>query len=237
MKVSGIAAALSWVAFAACARGVNTSPDQTLTVHGSARAAAPALAPLQTNRVAQSAMVATGDPASLRVKMYALYIGPYADCSGMELVQDYGDAADYRDLVQNPLLFSAAAGEDTYNCVAMRLSDVIRFTPATTFSSCVAGTEYARDIYREGESDWKDVGLNTVVGSGTLDEPVEDHATVFMTTDTSAAIALGFSSHQVVPLGGSLIAPAATTFHWNGEGSVVDESGRCSIEPGQPSFE
>ncbi len=33
------------------------------------------------------------------------------------------------------------------------------------------------------------------------------------------------------------ILPAAMTFYWNGDGTVVGESGRCSIEPGHPSFE
>lgn len=234
MKISFLAAALACAAFAACSQNPAAS-DPTLIVHGSA--GAPAAAPLRANRVVQGVAIATGDPSSLRVKMYALYISPNADCTAMELVQDNGDAAPYKDLVQSPLLFSAAATAGSYECVAMRMSDVVKFTPATTFSTCTAGTEYTRDVYREGESDWKDVDLNTVVGSGTLDDPVDDHATIFMTTDPTAAIARGISENQVIPLGSALVIPAATTFYWNGDGTVLDDSGRCSIDPGHPSFE
>lgn len=235
MKVSFFAAALACAASAACSQNPAAS-DPTLTVHGSA-GSAPAAAPLRASRVVQGVAIATGDPTSLRVKMYALYISPNADCSAMELVQDYGTSAAYKDLVQNPLLFSTSASSGSYECVAMRMSDVIEFTPATTFSTCTAGTEYTRDVYREGESDWKDVDLNTVVGSGTLDDPVDDHATIFMTTNPTAAIGRGISENQVIPLGSALVIPAATTFYWNGDGTVQDEDGRCSILPGSPSFE
>ena len=234
MKISSIAAALACAASAACSQTA-AAPDQTLTVHGSA--GAPTAVSLRASRAQVGVAIATGNPSSLRVKMYALYISPNADCSAMELVQDYGDAAPYKDLVQNPLLFSAATAAGSYACVAMRMSDVIEFTPATTFSSCTAGTEYTRDVYRAGESDWKDVDLNTVVGSGTLDAPVDDHATVFMTTDTTAAIARGISTNQTILLATPLVVPAATTFYWNGDGTVVDDNGRCSIDPGRPSFE
>jgi hypothetical protein len=234
MKIPFFAAALACAASAACSQN-SVGPNPTLTVRGAA-GAAPVAAAIRANRVGQVA-VATGDPASLRVKMYALYISANADCSAMDLVQDYGTSAAYKDLVQNPLLFSTSASSGSYECVAMRMSDVIEFTPATTFSTCTAGTEYARDVYREGESDWKDVDLNTVVGSGTLDDPVDDHATIFMTTNPTAAIARGISKNQVIPLGGALVIPAATTFYWNGDGTVQDEDGRCSILPGSPSFE
>lgn len=59
-----------------------------------------------------------------------------------------------------------------------------------------------------------------------------------LTTNTESAIVRGFSPNQVIPLQHSLVVPAATTFYWNGEGSVVSvESYPCSLQPGRPTFE
>ena len=103
--------------------------------------------------------------------------------------------------------------------------------------ACVAGTEYPGDIYRAGETDWKDIDLNQIIGSGTDSVPVDDHVTIVMTRDTAAAIARGFSTHQVIDLASDLIAPGQSTFYWNGQGSVVDEGGQCGVNPGHPSFQ
>lgn len=213
------------VLFAACTS--SSSPSAEFTVRGSA-GAPPAPA---------AALMATGDPAALRIGVYALYISPNADCSSPVLVQDYGATPHVTDFVGNPVLFTGSPAVGAYQCVAVKMSDVIRVVPDTTFGVCVAGTEYSGDIYREGQSDWKDVDLNSIVGTGTDSVPADDRVTLIMTRDTAAAQARGFSTNQVLTLSSDLVVPAQSTFYWNGQGTVTDDGGQCGVNPGHPSFQ
>jgi hypothetical protein len=179
----------------------------------------------------------SGDPAQLLIGMYALYISPNADCSAAVQVQSYGTTASIKDFVAHPTLFSGDPAPGSYQCVAIKMSDVITVVPASTFGNCTAGTSYPGDIYRDGESDWKDIDLNPIVGTGTDSVPADDHVLLVLSRDTTAAIARGFSTNQVLPLGSDLVSPSHSTFYWHGEGTVVDEGGQCGVYPGHPSFE
>lgn len=216
---------------AACSSTATTdATTPTLTVHGSAGAPPAAAAG------AMASSMAAGDPASLTLGTYALWISVNEDCSSPVLVEDHGAAVVNKDFVANPVLFTGTPPAGAYKCVAIRMSDIIRFTPASSFGTCVLGTEYAGDIYREGESDWKDVDLNTVVGHGTDSVPVDDHITLFMTRNRDAVIARGMSPHQVILLASDLGVPGQSTFYWNGQGTVSSEGGSCGINPGHPEF-
>ncbi len=212
---------------AACAAGTD-SPSTLFTVHGSAGAP-----PVPF----RASVMSTGDPAALRIGVYALYISPNADCSSPVLVQDYGATASDKDFVAIPVLFTGSPAEGAYQCVAIKMSDVIRVVPDTSFGNCVAGTEYPGDIYRAGETDWKDVDLNQIIGTGTDTVPADDRVTIILTRDTTAAIARGFSTHQTLGLGSDLIVPGQATFYWNGQGTVTDAGGQCGVNPGNPSFQ
>ena len=219
------------VVLGACS-GSAVAPLQTLTVYGSA-GAPPVLSPAAVD---SAPGVESGDAASMLVVLYALWVSPSGDCSDPVLVEDDGDVAPYKDLVQNPTLFSGTPPVGTYRCIIVRMSDVLRMVPAGSFGPCVAGTEYSADIYRDRETDWKDVNLNPIVGHGSETTPVNDHVTVFLTRDTEAAISRGISGNQVVFLGSDLVVPTSSTFYWNGQGFVVNEGGRCSLQPGHPEF-
>ncbi len=226
-----VAAAASLVTLAACSTATDgLAPSANFTVHGSA-AAAPG-----TSAAMAAPSATTGDPSSLTIGMYALYISANEDCSAPVLVDDHGATPQNKDFYSNPVLFSGSPAAGAYQCVAIKMSDVIRMKPATSFGNCVAGTEYAGDIYREGETDWKDVNLNPIVGTGTDSSPADDHVTIFLTRNPAAAIARGLSQHQVLHLGSNLIVPGQSTFYWNGQGTVVDEGGQCGINPGAPDF-
>jgi hypothetical protein len=215
------------------------APSNTLTIKGAATAAPKAAATVSRTAAAYmppDSGLPTGDPASMTIGLYALYISPNADCSSPVLVSDNGTTAVQKDFVQTPVLFTGSPAAGTYKCVMLKMSDVLHMKPATSFGPCVTGTEYAGDIYRDGETDWKDPQLNQVVGHGTDSLPVDDHVTIFMTRDTSAAYARGISPHQTIALGSDLIVPGQSTFYWNGQGSVWSEHGMCSLQPGQPEF-
>jgi hypothetical protein len=225
---------------AACSSSPS-SPDASLTVLGSAAAPAgmtSAHRSLQGRSLSFAAAVTTGDPASVLIGMYALWISPNADCSNAVLVQDYGSSPAVKDFVAGPVLFTGEPAAGTYECIVIKMSDAIDFSSASAFGACSTGVVYHQDIYREGESDWKDVNLTTIVGSGTDDAPGDDHVAIVITTDTTAAITRGFSTNQVVPLASPLVVPGSSTFYWNAEGSVTTEDGRpCGLMPGAPAFE
>jgi hypothetical protein len=184
-----------------------------------------------------------GDPSSIKIGLYALWISQNADCSNAVLVQDNGSTAEYKDFVAKPTLFTGSPAAGSYSCVAIKMSDVIKFESATAFGECATDTEYANDIYREDNSGdpsgvFKDIDLNPITASGTDAQPVDDHVTIVMTRDPEAAIARGFSPNQVIPLGSNLVVPGSSTFVWGGAGTVRTAPGQgCGLEPGSPSFE
>jgi hypothetical protein len=223
-----------------CSDGAQ-APADSLTIHGSG-SAAPALATgataamVRTPAAAFSEAVLSGDPASMSVGMYALYISANEDCSEPILVADYGATAQIKDFMQSPVLFTGTPAAGTYKCVIFRMSDVIGMVPATSFGACVAGTFYEGDIYRDGQNDWKDQDLNPIIGTGTDEAPLDDHVAIFLTGNPAAVEARGASENQTVLLHSDLIVPGQSTFYWNAQGSVTAEGGACGIQPGQPEF-
>jgi hypothetical protein len=227
---------------AACSSEGAIGSTPSLTVTGSA-GAPPALlsamaAPRRPVSFSNASFVISGDPSAVRIGMYALWISSNGDCSSPTLVQDYGDAGEVKDLVQNPVLFSAEAADATYECVIIRMSDVVGFESASSFGTCEENVAYEQDIYREGQTDWKDADLNPIIGTGTDSLPSNDHVALVMTTDPTAAIGRGFSSNQVIALASPLVVPGQSTFYWNGQGSVTSEPGYpCGLQPGAPAFQ
>ncbi|MFL5493219.1 MAG: hypothetical protein ACJ8DC_02435, partial [Gemmatimonadales bacterium] len=208
----------------ACSDGAQ-APADTLTIHGSG-SAAPALATgslasLVASPTPAADSITSGDPASMSVGMYAMYISANEDCSEPILVADYGATAQPKDFMQSPVLFTGSPAAGTYKCVIFKMSDVIGMVPATSFGACVAGTFYQGDIYRDGETDWKDAELNPIIGTGTDDAPLDDHVAIFLTGNPAAVEARGVSENQVVLLHSDLIVPGQSTFYWNAQGSVT----------------
>jgi hypothetical protein len=237
----GLGMALVAGLVSACADTGTSAGAVSLTIMGAAGAPPTAVAPSLSGHGPFGSPPDTtllhGDPASLTIGMYGLWISTHDDCSSPMLVDDNGTTAVDKDLAVNPVLFTGNPPDGSYRCVMIKMSDVLRMVPDSSFGSCVAGTEYSGDIYREGQSDWKDVNGNTIIGTGTDSLPVDDHVTIFMTRDTTAAIARGISTNQTIALGSDLVVPTASTFYWNGTGSVVSGGGQCGINPGNPSFQ
>jgi hypothetical protein len=226
-----VAAAL----FTGCSEGALTpSVGASLTVLGAG-------IPASASRLALSppvdTLVQTGDPASFTLGMYAMWISPNDDCSAPVLVADYGSVPAPKQMLNSPVLFTGSPPDGTYRCLAIKMSDVLAMTPATTFGDCVAGTEYSGDIYRDGDSSWVDVNGDMIVGTGTDSIPVDSRVTIFLTRDTVAAIAHGTSPNQTLQLDSNLEVPSVSTFVWDGRGSVISGYGQCGLNPGRPSFQ
>lgn len=217
----------------ACSAADTTTPGGStpaLVVYGSGTAAGASL------KMDGDSGITFGPAASLTIKLYALYISTHADCSSPQLVQDLGAAGVDKDFMTNPVLFEGTPASDTYQCVMMKMSDVLNMKPGATFGACVAGANYAGDIYRAGESDWVDVNLGHITGTGTDDVPADDHVTIFMSRDTAAAMARGISPHQLLPLQSSLVVPGQTTFRMDASNAVATNGVQCGIEPPVMSF-
>jgi len=232
LSTAGILAILAALTLSGCSEAVSTGSDGTpaFVVYGSG---APAGASLRDGGDSGAVF---GPASSLTIKLYALYISANADCSAPQLVQDLGAVGADKDFMTNPVLFEGTPAAGTYQCVMMKMSDVLRMKPGATFGACVSGTEYTGDIYRDGESDWVDSNLNPIVGTGTDEAPVDNHVTIFMTRDTAAAIARGISHNQLVPLQSNLIVPGQTTFHMDASNAVATDGVQCGIEKPVMSF-
>ncbi|MES2305674.1 MAG: hypothetical protein V4558_09205 [Gemmatimonadota bacterium] len=229
------------VAFALAACGSETTtlpignppppPAPALVVYGAGSAAAASL----LNDPGQN--LTFGPASSLTMKLYALHISANADCSNPVLVQDLGAAGVDKDFMTNPVLFTATPASGTYQCVMFTMSDVLKMKPGTSFGGCVAGTEYAGDIYREGENDWVDVNGNSITGTGTDEVPVDSHVTIFFTRNVAAAQARGISENQLVELQSSLVVPGQSTFRMDASHAVATDGVQCGIEKPVVSFQ
>lgn len=178
-----------------------------------------------------------GSAASLTMKLYALYVSANADCSSPVLVQDLGANGATKDFMTNPALFSGNPAAGTYQCVMFKMSDVLTMSPSTSFGGCVAGTQYAGDIYREGENDWVDENGATIVGTGTDEAPLDSHVTIFITRNPAAAMARGISEHQVVELQANLVVPAQSTFRMDASNAVATDGTQCGVEKPVMTFQ
>jgi hypothetical protein len=222
---------LSCAALAGCA-AEPLAPDATFVLHGSGHAppADPGVKSPQSNHGG------TLNPVSLAVGLYALSLSASADCSAPVVVEDHGAAPAIVDFMASPLLFSGSPPDGDYACVMLRMSDVIHFQPDGSDGDCAAGIDYTSDIYREGESDWRNEQGKFVVGHGSDRDPVDDGVTLFLTTDPRAVLQRGMSLHQTLALGAPLSVPGSSTFYWDGTGSVGSAAGECGIDPGSPTF-
>jgi hypothetical protein len=219
------------------------APESQLVIYGSshpAPAAAVAVGPRLAYRLTDPAMMVTDSaaPSHLAIVMYALYVSPNADCSAAVLAQDYGAAGQVKDFAAGPVLFAAEPSAGAYACIAFRMSDVLLMQPERSFGACDASVTYDGDIYRDGESDWIDVDGASVIGHGG-DGPgqgVDDHVTIFFSSDTAAALARGISRHQLVPMAAPLVSPGQSTMYWDMSGAVQEEGGQCGILPRPITF-
>ncbi len=235
------AVALAGLLTAACSDApVETPAADQLVIYGSSHAAPAAAVHGRGAALSASAMATdSAAPAHLNITMYALYLSSNADCSDPVLVQDYGAAGQVKDFAANPVLFSAEPAAGTYGCMGFVMSDVLVMQPERSFGPCDASVTYDGDIYRDGESDWLDVHGEPIIGHGGdgMGQGVDDHVTIFFSADTSAALARGISSNQLVPMSSPLVAPGQSTMYWDMAGAVQDEGGQCSILPRPITFQ
>lgn len=247
--LAGVLIALAVFVIWACGGGGGGGGDAStgsLTITGS-----PTAVTLSGMGRSAATSLINGTPSSVKIKAYKIYLAENADCSNPVLVADNSATADYVDLMSRPTLFSASSvAPGTYNCMIVKMSDILKFTPdavAEEASSgvCTAGQEYTYDIVKvetPPESLYDIETGETIPGAGTFGVPVEQTVFLFGTTDCTTMDEKGTCStpnsvttanpsvhyHQMFKSANPIVITAGQSteaelvFDFTDRGSVVD---------------
>jgi hypothetical protein len=128
------------------------------------------------------------DASSLKLQVYAVMLSTSPLCSNPVTVFSSATATEV-DFLSNPTLGSGNPADATYNCVVIKMADIIKFTPSASSGSCVAGTEYVADICRAdngGTTHAPDAPGAVTTCTGTDPAPQADTVYLYLTTNASA---------------------------------------------------
>lgn len=181
------------------------------------------------------------DPSSVKVKVFAMALSTNTDCSNPTVV--FEDSAGREvDMLQAPEIGSGDASDNTYECIIMKMSDIIKFTPASTEGSCTAGSENILDVCQTGATT-----TNLDTGSATFNAAVncttsttsEETVTLFLSTGATStsgnlnSFVQPTSSSNGLRLNGAFTVSgsSAAEFVVNGNGKVDGSGATCQMEP------
>lgn len=182
------------------------------------------------------------DASSLKLQVYAVMLSTSPLCSSPVTVFSSPTATEV-DFLAAPTLGSGNPPDATYNCVIIKMSDLIKFTPSSTAGLCVGGTQYTADVCRtdnSGSTQAPDaVGAPTAC-RGTDAAPVSDPVYLYLTTNPSAGTGgntfmqpTDASStnglHLTAPL--VIAGTAKSKFIVNATGKVGDDGVSCGMNP------
>jgi hypothetical protein len=156
------------------------------------------------------------DPGYVKVKVFEIRVAASADCSnGMTVFQNA--APGYLDMVNNPTLGSGAIPNGTYNCVMMKMSDFIHFTPKTdntppwSNNVCHVGSDSVADVGHDSIATAPDGTVQTLGNKGT-----ENIVWLYIRTGAPT----GQNINAFIPTGGiPLISPLVV--HGDGAHTMV----------------
>jgi len=183
------------------------------------------------------------DASSLKLQVYSVMLSTSALCTSPVTVFSSATPTEV-DFLAAPTLGSGNPPDATYNCVIIKMSDLIKFTPSASAGLCTAGAQYTADVCRSdngGTTQAPDaVGAPTVC-TGTDAAPVSDPVYLYLTTNATAGTGGGNTFMQ--PTGTSsanglnLTAPlvlagtARSKFVVNATGKVGSDSVGCGMNP------
>lgn len=217
------------VVFMACGSG-STGPDGdggAFVIRGSASATASSIAQINV------------DPTTFSVAFLEIRLSSNTDCSGPYVTVLTASPARRVDMTSNPEIVRVEGlPEGSYPCLAMRISDLLGFVPATTEGGCTGGASYTHDTYRAGNETvaFKDINGNPITARGTEATPLEDPIWTFASTDPSAVEGRGYSQNQIIPLSAQLVVPGSTTFYWDASNALQSTGDGCDIVAGELGF-
>ncbi|MEO8312194.1 MAG: hypothetical protein ABI520_13555 [Caldimonas sp.] len=182
------------------------------------------------------------DASSLKLQVYSVMLSTSAQCTSPVTVFSSAAATEV-DFLATPTLGSGNPPDATYNCVIIKMSDLIKFTPSSTSGLCTAGTQYTADVCRSdngGTTQAPDAVGAPNACTGTDAAPVSDIVYLYLTTNASAGTGgstfmqpTGAASTNGLNLTSALtIAGAAKSkFIVNATGKVGDDGVSCGMNP------
>ena len=134
------------------------------------------------------------DPTEVLISVYSIGLSTNADCSSPTIVLNNGSTPVEYNFTSTPQLGSAAVANGTYNCMIIKMSDIIKFRPATTSGTCTAGTQYTIDVCRAGSGTYTPLTISGTTGTygtagtactGSTGTPANDQVTLFLSTQST----------------------------------------------------
>jgi hypothetical protein len=192
--------------------------------------------------VALSSQVMALDASSLKLKVSAVMMSTSPLCTSPVTIFSSTVPVEV-DFLAAPTLGSGNPADGSYQCIIIKMSDNIKFTPSTSSGSCIAGTEYVADVCRSDNSGTTRApdslaSATSCTGNGTT--AIEDTVYLYLTTNTSAGTGgntflqpATFSSTDGINLTAPLVisGSARSKFVVNATGKVDGSSGSCGMNP------
>ena len=183
----------------------------------------------------------TIDASSLKLQVYSVMLSTSPLCTNPYTVFSSASATEV-DFLAAPTLGSGNPPDATYNCVIIKMSDIIKFKPSSTSGLCVAGTEYVADVCRtdnSGSTQAPDSSTRTAC-TGTDAAPQSDAVYMYLTTNASAGTGgeaflqptdanSSYGLHLTAPL--VIAGNAKSKFIVNATGKVGSDSVSCGMNP------
>ena len=197
--------------------------------------------------LAAAALVSTSamalDASSLKLQVYSVMLSTSAQCTSPVTVFSSATATEV-DFLALPTLGSGNPPDATYNCVIIKMSDLIKFTPSTSAGLCTAGTQYTADVCRSdngGMTQAPDgVGAPSMCSGTDPGAPVSDAVYLYLTTNASAGTGgntfmqpTGAGSTNGLNLTAPLVIAGAakSKFVVNATGKVGSDNVSCGMNP------
>jgi hypothetical protein len=182
------------------------------------------------------------DASSLKLQVYSVMLSTSPLCTSPITVFSSATPTEV-DFLATPTLGSGNPPDATYNCVIIKMSDLIKFTPSTSAGLCIANTQYTADVCRSDNGETTQapdaVGAPDVC-TGTDAVPSSDKVYLYLTTNASAGQG-GKTFMQPTslasPNGLNLTAPlviagaAKSKFVVDARGQVGDNGVDCGMNP------
>ncbi len=188
------------------------------------------------------------DASSVKLSVYAVMLSTSPLCSSPVTVFSNPTPVDV-DFLSGPTLGKGSPADGSYNCVIIKMKDLIRFKPSCSAGSCLADTEYTIDVCRSdnsGSTAAPDASGAPIACTGTDTAPAADTVYLYLTTNSSAGSGGQTFSQPTSTVSGNglnLTAPlvisgnAKSKFVVNASGKVDGSHGPCGMNPPVFGFE
>jgi hypothetical protein len=183
------------------------------------------------------------DASSLKLQVYSVMLSTSPLCTSPITVFSSATPTEV-DFLATPTLGSGNPPDAAYQCVIIKMSDLIKFTPSASAGLCTAGTQYTADVCRtdNGETTQAPDAVGAPQACrGTDAAPVADAVYLYLTTNPFAGTGGGSTFLQPTTTASTnglhLTAPlvvagsAKSKFIVNATGKVGSDNVGCGMNP------